>query len=395
MTTPVEAALHAVSRVVAGLDAGQYRTRAGRLDVHAAWSALHDVGLASGPERGEAIGLVFDAWRHVAGVTKNGLSDYADGHYPKAPEDLAAHLRAAELALTMRRDLGRDPMADVIAEAERAKERAANDRVTADLAADRKIREAYAHLDRVLSELIRRGIATDLVPDSWRTLHADRVAEAEMRAGWPENVALAQRVRELEEALAGAQRREHEAHERRVGTERSRDEWIAIAIGLGYEFGYDPRGSALIESVSPELLTERSLARGAERAALEEASKDLRPDPEESVATWRNRAVGLGSLVRRLTRLPVRPTKVSSGELASLVWAVRPSQVDYWVTRGETAALPAAVVEEACRLEVEQAVDLHRSHAEIIYKTFDADGFRTRALAHLGIEPEATAGDAA
>lgn len=261
--------------------------------------------------------------------------------------------------------------------------------------ADRKVRNTHAHLDGMLAELLRRGVATDLVPDSWRTLRPEDVAEAEMRAGWPENVALTQRCRELEEAVLVAQRGENKAHRRRIGAERSRDQWIAIAIGLGYDMRGNSGGD-LVEATSPELmaeiLTERSRDRVQERAELD--ALPVRKDPEEEVATWRNRANGLARLVRRIPRLPAKSTKLSTPELSALVWAIRPAQTDYWVTAGDAPKLPPKAISEACRVEVERAVDHYASHAEIIGKRFDADGFRARALARLGLETEST-GDAA
>ncbi|ONH62308.1 hypothetical protein CcI49_02720 [Frankia sp. CcI49] len=257
--------------------------------------------------------------------------------------------------------------------------------------AERKERNAGAQLDRVLAELLRRGVATDLVPDSWRSLRPGDTAEAEMRAGWPGEVALTGRCRELEEAVLAAERHANEAHRRRIEADWSRDQWIAIAIGLGHQMG-SGKGADLMEKVSPELLTERSRDRAAERAALD--AQPERKDQEEDVTTWRNRAVGLARLVRQIPRLPAKPAKLSAKELSALVWAIRPAQADYWATAGEAPKLPPALISEACQVEVERAVDHYASHAEVIGKRFDANGFRTRALASLGVEVEST-GDAA
>jgi hypothetical protein len=232
-----------------------------------------------------------------------------------------------------------------------------------------------AHLDRVLTELLRRGVATDLVPDWWPDLAPHAAAEAGMRTGWPPETALVQRIRELEDALHLSQLREDEAHLRRLDAERSRDEWASAAKAA------EPDQNVRRALVDPEI------APAYDRAG-DDARRRLRDEADRELSQWRDRATALARLARSLPRLPVKPARLHPGVLAALVWAVRPAQADPEVTHGEAAALPDAVVSEACRLLVESEVERYRRHAEIVGGRFDEAKFRAGAETWLG-----TAGD--
>jgi hypothetical protein len=226
--------------------------------------------------------------------------------------------------------------------------------------ADRKVRHSSGHLDRVFGELLRRGVATDLVPQWWRG-EKRLAADAHLRAGWPEHVALADRARELEELLRASQAREDDAHERRHGAEYSRDYWAATARRLGYQpRPGDPTAGAGEEAGDPRIAAEARL-----RRRLREA--------ESEAAAWALRAEALAELVRMLPRLPVAPKKLRPAVRGVLgFWAIRPSY-------GHPVALPPEVVGEVCRLAVEDEVE----HLRATGATFDAARFRAGALAVL------------
>lgn len=241
--------------------------------------------------------------------------------------------------------------------------------------ADRKIREAHGHLNRVLGELLRRGVAVDLVPDWWRTAAPELVADAEMRAGWSERDAAAARIRDLEEALHAAEEQAADERRRRRSAEHSARSWQEIAASV-------PDGCRHLH-----VSAEQKVA----GAARERQAWEVRAERHgEEARRWRHeRAEPLAAFVRRVPRLPEPVSKIPYGEVFALAWAVAPAQ-------GLPVALPAATVSEICRRAVAQWADDLRFQQRVpgqnlVPARLDVDEAEARTLARLLAAPPESA----
>jgi hypothetical protein len=234
--------------------------------------------------------------------------------------------------------------------------------------ADRTVRRELAHLSRVCAELVRRGVATDLVPDWWKSSDPE-LADAQMRAGWPDDVALADRCRQLEQEMTAAGRREDAAYRRMREAEKSRDDWIDVAVNAGAVMGWTWRFAPL-----PSRQGRRDLDTAV--AEFREATERL----ESEVRRVERGKEQLAAYVRRLTRLPVTVKKLLAQgglrQLYALADAIAP-------TNGP-CALPATVVSEICLTAAEHTLADHVSHAQRIGKRIDVERTREHVLANYG-----------
>lgn len=290
-----------------------------------------------------------------------------DERYLTASEKEIRQLRA-ELAREKTRG---DQLATQIEKAERDVDRYRGYWGAAQVDADRRNLEMRRHLDDVLAELVRRGVATDLVPSWWRSPDPGSSAEAEMRAGWPENVALAQRCRELVEAVRAAEEETERQVRMRRDADRSRDGWREAAIAHGYS---PPKGP---DWSDPEV-------RARENAEMEvrELARRKAERRERKAIALREHAEHLAEFVRRLTRLPVAVKKLPIDELYALAEAIAPAR------RGHApCALPDAVVAEVClRAAQFQTFDIVRQY-ELNFVALDDAEVLDRVLASYGTAP--------
>jgi murein L,D-transpeptidase YcbB/YkuD len=217
-------------------------------------------------------------------------------------------------------------------------DRTAGERIAAaQVDAERQIQRARAEMDDVYLELLRRGVAVDLVPEHRR----DLVDDAAQRTLWSEQTAQQARIAELQERLRLAGLREDDAHSRRVAAEQSRDQWAAIARGAG--------------------VTSGDAYRLADPAVRDEVRRDevrrwrAQADRWQTAAgRWRDLAEGLARVVRLMSRLPVRPAHLHPDAVHSLAWALDP--------RGTQPApvLPVEVVADIRRRAVDTVADTLR-----------------------------------
>ncbi len=204
------------------------------------------------------------------------------------------------------------------------------------------------------------------------TAESSQTADAEMRANWPEQVALTARIRDLEHALERAEQRAADAHDRRHAAEHAAETWQQIARDAGIT------AACQHLHVAPERRAE------AERHA-EETWRARAGRHELDALRWRHdRAEPLAALVRRLTRLPVPVRELPADELRALVWAVAPAQ-------GRPVALPADVVSEVCQRDVQLVLDMATCAGGMLPAGVTPEAWIVGALARHGVAPPAPA----
>lgn len=200
-----------------------------------------------------------------------------------------------------------------------AEDRAAELVTRARVDADRQVTQATDRLRRICAELVRRDVATDLVP-SWITRDIEPVAT--VRADWPDDLAATARLRELEELLRVSQRREADAIDRLRDAEDARDTW------------HDLARKAL---AGREPIIAESMVVDTARRQRNEADRRLRLEKDDALAA-RNRATILADFIATLPKLPVPPAKLHPDHLMALAAALDPSR--------RKSALPPEVVSE-------------------------------------------------
>jgi hypothetical protein len=246
---------------------------------------------------------------------------------------------------------------------------------------DRELRERLGELDRVYTELIRRRQATDLVPDRWLAEHPALAAEADMHAGWPAEVAMAERCRALETVADEARADARHQTARRHTAENARDTWQAIAEAL------EPDRRARYELIRAQLAAsgahDRDAEHANEKAAIQARADRAVHDAGQTARLWRDRAEGLTRFARILPRLPTSPGTVDHRQIEALAWALAPRRA-LDLDGADAARVPADVVAAVCLRAVE--ISIASASVAAGWDVERAGQYRQLALSALGVD---------